>query len=185
MAATRLTAAKPAVRLGFVYVPNGIIQKAWLPAATGADFEFLSNHEAARTVPQSDGRIEQPDAARRTGARRRRGRSCARGSELAHRHPSQEDRGLGHHSRHFPSIRLPRRNSARPRNWDRSKSDSKSRISPAAAIAGTVARIPTPCPGVLRRRLIRWRSIPARVRASVRRWRQHRYGGAHQAHAGR
>jgi hypothetical protein len=41
MAATRLTAAKPAVRLGFVYVPNGIIQKAWLPTATGTDFEFL------------------------------------------------------------------------------------------------------------------------------------------------
>ncbi len=42
MAATRLTAAKPAVRLGFVYVPNGIIQKAWLPAKTGTDYEFLS-----------------------------------------------------------------------------------------------------------------------------------------------
>ena len=42
MAATRITAAKPAVRLGFVYVPNGIIQKAWLPAKTGTDYEFLS-----------------------------------------------------------------------------------------------------------------------------------------------
>ncbi len=42
MAATRITAAKPAVRLGFVYVPNGIIQKAWLPSAAGAGFEFPS-----------------------------------------------------------------------------------------------------------------------------------------------
>jgi hypothetical protein len=42
MAATRLTAGKPAVRLGFVYVPNGIIQKAWLPEKTGTDYEFLS-----------------------------------------------------------------------------------------------------------------------------------------------
>ncbi len=42
MAATRLTAAKPAVRLGFVYVPNGIIPKAWLPTATGAGFDFQS-----------------------------------------------------------------------------------------------------------------------------------------------
>jgi hypothetical protein len=42
MAATRLTAAKPVVRLGFIYVPNGIIQKAWLPAATGTDYEVLS-----------------------------------------------------------------------------------------------------------------------------------------------
>jgi hypothetical protein len=42
MAATRLTSAKPAVRLGFVYVPNGIIQKGWLPAQTGTGYEFLS-----------------------------------------------------------------------------------------------------------------------------------------------
>ena len=37
MAATRLSSAKPAVRLGFVYVPNGIIQKGWLPAKTGIE----------------------------------------------------------------------------------------------------------------------------------------------------
>ncbi len=42
MAATRLTAAKPATRLGFVYVPNGIIQKAWLPSKEGSGFEFAS-----------------------------------------------------------------------------------------------------------------------------------------------
>ncbi len=42
MAATRLTAAKPAVRLGFVYVPNGIIQKNWLPSAEGTGFDFPS-----------------------------------------------------------------------------------------------------------------------------------------------
>jgi hypothetical protein len=42
MAATRLTAAKPAVRLGFVYVPNGIIPKAWLPEKTGTGYQFLS-----------------------------------------------------------------------------------------------------------------------------------------------
>ncbi len=41
MAATRLT-AKPAVRLGFVYVPNGIIQKAWLPSKVGTGYEFAS-----------------------------------------------------------------------------------------------------------------------------------------------
>jgi hypothetical protein len=42
MAATRTTPAKPAVRLGFVYVPNGIIQKAWLPSKVGSGFEFAS-----------------------------------------------------------------------------------------------------------------------------------------------
>ncbi len=40
MAATRLTPAAPAIRLGFCYVPNGIIQKDWLPKTDGVDFEF-------------------------------------------------------------------------------------------------------------------------------------------------
>ena len=41
-AATALaqTAASPARRLGFVYVPNGVIQEQWVPAATGAGFDF-------------------------------------------------------------------------------------------------------------------------------------------------
>jgi Protein of unknown function (DUF1552) len=33
-------AAKPAVRLGFVYVPNGIIMNKWTPNGVGADFQF-------------------------------------------------------------------------------------------------------------------------------------------------
>jgi uncharacterized protein DUF1552 len=41
MAATRLTAKAP-VRLGFVYVPNGIIQAKWLPSAEGVGFDFAS-----------------------------------------------------------------------------------------------------------------------------------------------
>lgn len=35
-------AAKPIVRLGFVYVPNGIIMDRWTPLAEGANFEFKS-----------------------------------------------------------------------------------------------------------------------------------------------
>jgi Protein of unknown function (DUF1552) len=35
-------AAQPATRLGFVYVPNGIIQKAWLPSKVGTGFEMPS-----------------------------------------------------------------------------------------------------------------------------------------------
>ncbi len=34
------TAANPATRLGFVYVPNGVIQDQFVPAATGAGFDF-------------------------------------------------------------------------------------------------------------------------------------------------
>ena len=39
-AATRNSAAKPACRMGFVYVPNGIIMKHWTPATEGAGFEL-------------------------------------------------------------------------------------------------------------------------------------------------
>ena len=38
--------AKPVTRMGFVYVPNGIIGKNWLPAAEGAGFEFNSTMKA-------------------------------------------------------------------------------------------------------------------------------------------
>ncbi|MDQ6662879.1 MAG: DUF1552 domain-containing protein [Acidobacteriota bacterium] len=49
MAATRLTAAKPAVRLGFVYVPNGIIQKGWLPSKVGTGYEMASTMKPLET----------------------------------------------------------------------------------------------------------------------------------------
>jgi hypothetical protein len=40
-AATKVGGAvQPATRLGFVYVPNGIIQKAWLPSKVGTGFEM-------------------------------------------------------------------------------------------------------------------------------------------------
>jgi len=43
---TRLTPAKPAMRLGFVYTPNGIIQRGWLPATQGAGFQFAPTMKA-------------------------------------------------------------------------------------------------------------------------------------------
>jgi hypothetical protein len=39
-AATRNTPAKPSIRLGFVYVPNGIIMNRWTPSTDGTAFEF-------------------------------------------------------------------------------------------------------------------------------------------------
>ncbi|MBP6823226.1 MAG: DUF1552 domain-containing protein [Acidobacteria bacterium] len=36
------SASKPVVRLGFVYVPNGIIMNKWTPSGEGADFKFGS-----------------------------------------------------------------------------------------------------------------------------------------------
>ena len=45
MAATT-NSATPATRLGFVYVPNGIIESHWLPKTQGAGFEFNSTMKA-------------------------------------------------------------------------------------------------------------------------------------------
>jgi len=41
-AAPRLGATKPVVRMGFLYVPNGIISAGWSPVGEGANFEFNS-----------------------------------------------------------------------------------------------------------------------------------------------
>ena len=34
------TAAKPAPRLGFIYIPNGVIQDQWVPSKTGRNFDL-------------------------------------------------------------------------------------------------------------------------------------------------
>ncbi len=39
-------AATPATRLGFMYVPNGIISSSWLPKTEGAGFEFNNSMKA-------------------------------------------------------------------------------------------------------------------------------------------
>jgi len=50
------TAASPKPRLGFVYVPHGVIMDSWTPKAAGADFEFtpilkpLEPYRSALTV---------------------------------------------------------------------------------------------------------------------------------------
>jgi len=41
MTAATLSPAKPTIRLGFCYVPNGIIPKDWLPKTVGTGFEFM------------------------------------------------------------------------------------------------------------------------------------------------
>jgi hypothetical protein len=46
MKAAKGSPAQPAVRLGFVYVPNGIIPGAWTPAAEGTNFEFNRSMKA-------------------------------------------------------------------------------------------------------------------------------------------
>jgi hypothetical protein len=40
LSATARTAAAPVRRLGFIYIPNGVIQNQWTPATEGRDFEL-------------------------------------------------------------------------------------------------------------------------------------------------
>lgn len=40
LSAARSTAAAPVRRLGFIYIPNGVIQEQWVPTAVGSDFEL-------------------------------------------------------------------------------------------------------------------------------------------------
>ena len=40
LSALAATPAKPVRRIGFVYVPNGVIHSQWVPATTGAGFEL-------------------------------------------------------------------------------------------------------------------------------------------------
>ena len=40
LTATTRTAAAPFGRLGFIYIPNGVIQEQWTPARAGTDFNL-------------------------------------------------------------------------------------------------------------------------------------------------
>ena len=46
------TAASPASRLGFVYLPHGAIMDRWTPAQRGRGLRVLADPEAARAVPR-------------------------------------------------------------------------------------------------------------------------------------
>ena len=48
LAAAQNEAAKPARRLGIVYVPNGIIMDKWTPTSEGAEFELTPTLEPLR-----------------------------------------------------------------------------------------------------------------------------------------
>ena len=91
-AATSKTAAKPTVRMGFVYVPNGIIMDRWTPAAEGTAFEFTPTMKSLEPFRDHLNVLTRAGTGERARAGRRRRRSCARGRHLAHRRASQEDR---------------------------------------------------------------------------------------------
>ena len=102
MAATVRRRPSPPFAWGSCYVPNGIIQKDWLPTADGTGFEFMPTHEAAGAVTATNfvvlSNLAQLNGrALGDGARR----SCARRRHLAHRRSPEEDRRRGHPRRYF------------------------------------------------------------------------------------
>ncbi len=51
--AMQRTAAVPPRRLGFVYIPHGVIMNQWTPAATGAGLRVHADPQAARALPRT------------------------------------------------------------------------------------------------------------------------------------
>ena len=78
-------AAKPAVRLGFVYIPNGTIQPMWVPATTGKDFELSPILSPLTAGARSHHGVERAGAPAGGQPRRRQRRPCARHGRLADR----------------------------------------------------------------------------------------------------
>ncbi len=81
LSAAKDTAANPPVRLGFVYVPNGIIMDRWTPTGEGAGFGFAPTMQPLE--PFRDHMVVLSGL----------GRPRARRRHLAHGRPSQENRG--------------------------------------------------------------------------------------------
>ena len=68
LTATAKTAANPPRRFGAVYIPHGAIMDQWTPAARGRRLRVHADPEAARAVPRSTGRRQQPRRGRATTA---------------------------------------------------------------------------------------------------------------------
>ena len=170
---------KPPVRLGFVYHPVGMILDKWMPATEGTGFEFTPTMKALEpfrehlTVFTGLAQVQRPRAGRW------RGRPCARGRHLADRRPSQEDRRRRHPRRHLGRPDRRAANWARTRSWLRSNSVWRARRWRAAATPGYSCAYTN---------TVSWRDShhaaaggsqsARRVRTPVRRWREHRSGGA-------
>ena len=100
LSALAATAAKPARRLGFVYVPNGVIQDQWVPATVGAGFELSPTLSPLAAGARQAARAERPVAATGRVVRRRQRRSCARQRLVAERRPPEADRRRRRPGRH-------------------------------------------------------------------------------------
>ena len=147
------------LRLAFTYVPNGITMADWTPAAAGTGLRVHAHPEAARAVPRRHAGALRPGAQERQRARRRPGRSRARGRVVPDRRAPAQDRRRRHPERHLG--RSDRRAASRParRASRRSSSGATTRGPSATAIPAIPAPTPTACRGADRRRRCRPRPI--------------------------
>ena len=58
MTPARAAGAKPIIRLGFVYTPNGMIPAGWLPKTEGAAYEITPTMRSCN--PRRSGRRQTP-----------------------------------------------------------------------------------------------------------------------------
>ena len=123
------TAATPPMRLGFVYVPNGMYLPNFHPAGEGGTtFELTPVLQPIEPVRAARGRGQR--AQQHAGARQRSGRrrAHAQSRRLAQRHAAEAHRGRQHHQRED-------RRSVRGRQAGRRH---------AAALAGADSRVELP-----------------------------------------
>ena len=100
-AGVRGRAAKPPVRLAFLYVPNGIDMKNWNVRAGGRAARRAAAHpQAPRGVPRRHDPGRQPDQQQRPRAARRRRRSRPLRRVVPDRRPGAEDHGR-HQGQHL------------------------------------------------------------------------------------
>ena len=136
-----------AVRLAFVYVPNGIIQKDWLPKTDGdrtsnscATMKPLEPFRDKILVLSNLAQINGRALGDGAGDHARAGATWLTGV-----HPKKTE-GADIHAGISADQIAAQELGKRPSSA-RSKSASKSRTSPAAAIPAIAARTPTPSPG--------------------------------------
>ncbi len=119
------TAANPASRLGFVYLPHGAIMDRWTPAQEGAGFEFspiLKPLEPFREYVDVVSGL-RPSRGRHVG------RPLAEPDDVAERRAAEADAGRGRVRRHYRGS--DRGDADRPGHAAARRSRSRPRISPA------------------------------------------------------
>ena len=181
----RSRAPAPPIRLGYVYTPNGIIGACdksprpfmWTPKTAGANFEFSPTMKALEPFRDQINVFSGLAQVNGPGARRRPGRPRARDGDVPDRRPPEEDRRRRYPPRHL-------RRSDRGEGARQIHAVVLARARPRAAAArrqlrlrlhlrlhvDVVARADQPAAG--------GNQSAHRVRAAVRRRRQHRRGRA-------